>query len=1064
MYELLTNMGVQPLVANFILFPEWLHVGSAFMFIILFIGVAYLLRIDLDPIIFGQRQSMNAIFERIIFYPILIAVLLWTYYYEWTWPDKPIQGFYWNKFTIGGVLIYALILGRGLFHFIYTEKDRREFFDQFPFYLMIEFQFAVPLVYYYQLERNGLMPKEELGFALACVFIGYFVIRLLLGLPTHFLRNPITPWLCLFIAYVLLTVIIFPFRLAAIKNIIQWIAFAVCFLVTLAYIPDRRRRDAVLITAIIASLVSTLWGFWKYFDLPNTLFGLSNGKYPDDFEIVEFRGVPYFYKTPSAGRYFLLAGFFANPNYYGEYLAMIIFISLGLLLSTSSRKLRTFLAISLAINCFEMVALYNRAGWLGMFVATGFVLIGTAWARLPIFKQISRTAFAGGIAALILILLLTGVIFNKREQYDDTPLAGTPLDRLKSMTDFKEDETFRNRLTMWRAAKIMLTDPEAFPQRLIFGGGFGFFEVNYLPYQTKVLETYDFNEWFHNVIPTFRAHNDHLQMLVESGIIGTSLYALIFIMFFAYGFRFLREEPDAGKRFYALGILASTACLIAIAFFSFPLHQIQHGGLLFTAMAALVSEIAQSRRKRAEPAQIAALALSGSNETVGKKKKTKKNVPLPEPENKIDTYPPEYFITLKCNLHPALSALLISITIFLTTWGVYTQVINFKSQYYVVKGIATLRTLDSYQTEHQRQNYAQIAADFFWRAYQLDPTNGRAEFFHGFALTKKNTYEDTVSGIEHLEEGQLLYPQSDTHYALAMGYEARRRLAFEKAQAINAQISSLMEQLKSKPEGEDRENIQKQIDELKDQKEFFENDSLYSMNKAIQAYQTAAEYYPVKIEYYKELIRLLEEQKRYDEMIKWAERGLVVDAWLKKKPPIRWQLYLWLGKAHRALGAKAISENDIESGLERWQKAEQALQSCKEIAPGVYYAFYELAQIYEALGDIALGNGDKNKAMEQYSKARDMYVEVFKRKDRVPSGQAPFDYAWFLLGRIYEKLGDSQKAINYYKDLIKLSHYSKDTETYQKARQRIQSLSGEIFGEPPSSEVHSTPDLDEPSY
>ncbi len=1085
MKEFLTDIGVQELVADFIANPEWLHMGTAALLMLLIVGVAYLLRVDIDPYIFGRRQSFNATIERLIFWPVTLMVLISTYYGSWNWPESPVEGFTINKFTLGLGMLLVLILGRALIHFIHTERDRWDFFDNFPFYLMIQFQFFVPLAYYYQLERNGLMPKEQLGFAMACIFILYFLARWLLGRPTHIPRNRIAPFVWLFIAWMLITVIFMPYRLAAVKNVIQWISFAACFLVALAYIPDKRRRDIVLLTVIIAALCSTLWGFWKYFDLPLTIFNQIRDTYPEGHDLA---GQPYFYKTPTAGRYFLLAGFFANPNYYGEYLALTLFIALGMLLGTDSRKLRIFLSVALAINSFEMVALYNRAGWLGIFAGAAFVLFGFMWGRLPIFKRVSKPGLIGGVVALAVVLVLTGVIFNSRET-DETPLSFTPWERLQSMTDFAGDETLRNRLTMWRASTMMLTDKETFPQRLIFGGGFGFFEVEYLPYQTEILETYNFNDWFHNVIPTFRAHNDHLQMLVEAGITGWSLYTLIFILFFIYGFRYIKDESDPARRFYALGILGATASILATAFFSFPLHKIQHGCLIFTAMGFLIAEMVErkmvwqsestdvieteaseqpvTRKKKKKLRKSASVTPEVSKfksfqAEKGRKRATQASAGIPQSEKVDHDYPDNHYVNCKMKFRPELAIPLVLILLFLCTWGVYTQVINFKSQYYVVKGIAALRNIDGNADAARKVYVGQVAADFFWRAYQLDPTNGRAEFFHGFALIKKNTYVDVVAGTTHLEEGQLLYPQSDTFYALAMGYEARRNLAREREVELRAELEYRGNQIAGLTDEEltieDLALIEERKIELERLVAELDADAILSNEMAINSYRTAAQYYPVKVEYYKELLRLLEEQERWEEMIFWSERALVVDEWLLKKPPIRWQLYLWLGKSHRALGAIVIENDDIDAGLEHWAAAEAAFIEGVRISSNLYYHHYELAQIYEAYGDIAAGEGNLEEAMSNYSLARDRYVQVFNKKDHVGPSEQPFDYAYYLLGRIYEKLGDNERAISYYRQLLTQSLYSPGTDTYQRTRERIQFITAEWEGSPPPGAIEEVPD------
>jgi tetratricopeptide (TPR) repeat protein len=185
--------------------------------------------------------------------------------------------------------------------------------------------------------------------------------------------------------------------------------------------------------------------------------------------------------------------------------------------------------------------------------------------------------------------------------------------------------------------------------------------------------------------------------------------------------------------------------------------------------------------------------------------------------------------------------------------------------------------------------------------------------------------------------------------------------------------------------------------------------------------------------------------------------------WLDKKPKIKWQLELWLGQAHRALGAQAMQAGDEAAGLDHWNEAEQALLVARQESNAIYYAYYELGQLHEAEGELAARKGDAQEAMRQYAQARDMYVETFNRKDNVPSGQAPFDYAYLLLGRIYEKLGDPDRALTYYSRLLTGSLYSKNTQTYQYARDRIHVLTGQWQGEPPDQPLQGESVKDEPA-
>ncbi|HDS29970.1 MAG TPA: DUF2225 domain-containing protein, partial [Firmicutes bacterium] len=207
-------------------------------------------------------------------------------------------------------------------------------------------------------------------------------------------------------------------------------------------------------------------------------------------------------------------------------------------------------------------------------------------------------------------------------------------------------------------------------------------------------------------------------------------------------------------------------------------------------------------------------------------------------------------------------------------------------------------------------------------------------------------------------------------------------------------------------------------------------------------------YYPVKVEYYKELIRLLRENERFEEIAFWADRALVVYDWLLKAPPIKGELQVWLGEARRAMGGDAFSAGDEEKGFELWDKAEEILILAMDDPRTSYKPHYELGQIYEARGDMALNAGNTEESVQWYEKAKERYVDAFRLKDRVLPSEAPFNYAFLLLGRIYDKLGDTDRALEYYRRMLSEGLYSKNTVPYQAARQRIYELTGVWEGEP----------------
>jgi len=425
----------------------------------------------------------------------------------------------------------------------------------------------------------------------------------------------------------------------------------------------------------------------------------------------------------------------------------------------------------------------------------------------------------------------------------------------------------------------------------------------------------------------------------------------------------------------------------------------------------------------------------------------------------------ELYRRMTGRVHPLVAGILIIIVLALCTWGVYTQIINFKSQYFVVQGIAYVRAVDQSQTVEMKKERARTAADYFWRAYQLDPTNGRAEFFHGFALIKVNEYQAVVSGTEHLEEGQVLYPQSDTFFALAMGYEARRNLATEQVNQLRGLVASTRQSLESATDDSTREMYESQIAEYEENIATLEADAEFSRVKAIDSYMTAALYYPVKVEYYKDLIRLMEEEGgRDEEIIFWAERALIVDEWLLKKPPLRWRFARWLGRSWRNLALDEIEAGNAGVGEEYLLNAITAFDEGLEHSPGVYYNYYELGITNESLGDLLTELGETERAREFYSNARDRYLSVYQKYDRHLTVDPDFDlgFANLLLGGTYEKLGELQRALDYYREAFTMSLNIPGGEIHQTARERINALTGGALDELEAEAESGLTDSSEP--
>jgi len=127
-----------------------------------------------------------------------------------------------------------------------------------------------------------------------------------------------------------------------------------------------------------------------------------------------------------------------------------------------------------------------------------------------------------------------------------------------------------SRPSIWRDTLVMARD---FP---LLGIGLGNFEFLFPHYQPPGTYTY-FDE----------AHNDYLQLLVETGLLGTLCFAWLFVRFFVLIRRRLwAAAPD--RALLALGLITGVAALLLHSFTDFNLHIPANALLFVVALGSLV--------------------------------------------------------------------------------------------------------------------------------------------------------------------------------------------------------------------------------------------------------------------------------------------------------------------------------------------------------------------------------------------------------------------------------------------------------------------------------------------
>jgi O-antigen ligase len=370
-------------------------------------------------------------------------------------------------------------------------------------------------------------------------------------------------------------VIIGPWRMTALQEVVRMLKIAVMFVVILNELRTPGRIVHVAMALAVSLLIQAAAGFTQF--LTGSAFGLI---FLGEADVVKSQDVV---RTGSVTR---IGAFMIHPVIFGTFLATLLPMSLAMVLIRGGAWRRALFALAILLGVLALILTLSRAGWLTF--AVGSLVLGT----LVMFRTRVRRNAILPLAGAAVVMIAVGIAFSE-------PI----MTRIFKSTDASE----KGREEWAEDARRMI---DAKP---ILGFGLNSYAFAAPPYtrlgERGAREFYEKARFAGlSLMPV--VHNAYLQWWVELGLFGLLLHLLIFAMLLRMAWRNLRVHHE---ELFALNV----ACLAGIIGYLVDLafgNSLRQGSTLreFWVLAAMVCAIHYWRLGHASPVDARAPVRAGA--------------------------------------------------------------------------------------------------------------------------------------------------------------------------------------------------------------------------------------------------------------------------------------------------------------------------------------------------------------------------------------------------------------------------------------------------------------------
>lgn len=320
-------------------------------------------------------------------------------------------------------------------------------------------------------------------------------------------------------------------------GVMQLSIYLVFFAAAFTFINNQKRLRKMVFTIIIFGAAMGFFGILQRLADPDAIYGLR--------------------PTPQADPF----ASFVNKHHFAAFMEMTIGLTLALLFGRAMKKDKNILLIiAVVLMGIAIVFTGSRGGFISLLGVLGFVIAANVLQRKQEKAEDDdddaaatatgsnyRRNFAliGGGITLILVLFGSAILLGG----DSALLRGIGVEQSANM------DVSSGRLHFWEVALKIIADHP------VIGAGINSFGVAYTKYDT-----------WNGGLRVEQAHNDYLQTLSDTGILGFICIAAFIFLLFKQSLQIIGKATDNFRRNTAIGALAGCFGILIHSFFDFPLR------------------------------------------------------------------------------------------------------------------------------------------------------------------------------------------------------------------------------------------------------------------------------------------------------------------------------------------------------------------------------------------------------------------------------------------------------------------------------------------------------------